>query len=373
MAAIPAQSPNALKQNSSREVRVLITSARSGTITGYDLILNGRDQLEGNSFFSFRCSTNKKGEWSIHTPQEKGLKKLEITSPGGFLTFQGKTYRNKISVIAKDRGCLVINTLDLEKYLSGLINKEMSPSWPMAALKAQAVASRTYALFQMEENRHQDFDLESTTADQVYAGASAETAKSNQATEETKGEILAYSGSPIKAYFHANCGGKTEAPEFVWGQKNPAFRSVYCPYHRTQKEKVQWEVRLSKQQIYQAVKKIAGSLPKSFFHVAQVEAGAPNGNQRLSDIMVSDARGNSLVISSNAFRNAIGNTKFRSTSFQLKKEGDAVRFIGEGFGHGVGMCQVGAKAMADEGKNYREILSHYYPLAQVRPAHEFAL
>ncbi len=267
----------------------------------------------------------------------------------------------------------MINTLDLEKYLSGLINKEMSPSWPMAALKAQAVASRTYALFQMEENRHQDFDLESTTADQVYAGASAETAKSNQATEETKGEILAYSGSPIKAYFHANCGGKTEAPEFVWGQKNPAFRSVYCPYHRTQKEKVQWEVRLSKQQIYQAVKKIAGSLPKSFFHVAQVEAGAPNGNQRLSDIMVSDARGNSLVISSNAFRNAIGNTKFRSTSFQLKKEGDAVRFIGEGFGHGVGMCQVGAKAMADEGKNYREILSHYYPLAQVRPAHEFAL
>ncbi len=363
--AIPGAQKSIEITRANPSIRVLLGSFSKGSISGLDLIINAREQVDGESIFSFRCQPNGRGEARIYSLREKDLTRLDVFSPGGFLRFEGKTYRNQISVITKGKQCLVVNTLDFEKYLAGLINKEMSPSWPLDALKAQAVASRTYALFQMEANRQQVFDLESTTADQVYAGASSETPKSNQATLETQGQILAFAGTPIKAYFHANCGGKTEAPEFVWGQKNPAFRSVYCPYHREKKDKIRWEMKLSKTQIFHALQKIGGILPKGFVQVAQVEAGAPNGNQRLSDVMISDSKGNSLVIPANAFRNAIGNTKFRSTSFQLARQGTEYHFSGEGFGHGVGMCQVGARAMAAEGKSYREILSHYYPLAQI--------
>ncbi len=357
-----------------KEIRVLLGTFQRTSISGYDLILDGKDQLDGEANLSLKCVFTAKGEAYVSSPKSQTPSaKLEITSPGGFLKFNGNTYRNRITILAKGNQCLVINTLDLEKYLAGLINKEMAPHWPLDALMAQAVASRTYAIYQAEANKIREYDLESTTADQVYFGSSSETVKSNQAVEATRGEVLSFAGSPIKAYFHANCGGKTEAPEFVWGQKNPAFRSVYCPYHRKKSEKIDWQMRLSKMQIFHALKKIGGILPKGFIQVARVEAGAPNENQRLSDLMVSDANGNSVLISANAFRNAVGNTRFRSTSFRIEKSGNEYHFSGEGFGHGVGMCQIGARAMAQEGKTYRQILAHYYPLARIKKLAEVRL
>jgi stage II sporulation protein D len=155
-------------------------------------------------------------------------------------------------------------------------------------------------------------------------------------------------------------------PELVWGGEVKAFRAVVCPYHRRTRDRVSWSALITKPQIESALRRIAGLLPKNFRRIASLEAGAPDGSHRLSDVAVSDATGNSVLISANTFRNAIGNTKLKSTAFQIHRATVGYRIEGEGNGHGVGLCQVGARAMAEEGKSYRQILAFYYPLAKVQ-------
>jgi stage II sporulation protein D len=155
-------------------------------------------------------------------------------------------------------------------------------------------------------------------------------------------------------------------PAFVWGGETKAFRPVACPYHQRNRDRQRWSVHLSRFQIEAALKKISGLLPQNFLRLATLEAGAPDASQRLSDVMVSDNQGESSIISANTFRNAIGNTKVKSTSFEIQSDRDGYRITGEGFGHGVGMCQIGARVMAEEGKRYQQIIQFYYPLAKIR-------
>lgn len=365
--ALPPSPQELLQPASSRpEIRVLLGHFRRVALSGTDLMINGSTTLQGPSVFSARCGY-RNGQPFIDSPA--GLvssDRLEVTSPGGFLHVNGALYRNRVTLIARGDECTVVNTVDLEKYLAGLINREMSPSWPIEAMKAQAVASRSYALFQAQIHRHRDYDLEGTTQDQVYQGAASETAKSNRAAEETRGEVLSFAGEAIKAYFHANCGGKTELPMAVWGGESHAFRPVSCPYHRRPRDRISWTQVYTKDQLERALKRASGVLPKTFRNLASIEAGAAVSNQRLREVVVSDNRGKNLVIPANAFRNALGNTKLKSTSFRINKEAGVYRLSGEGFGHGVGMCQVGARAMSEEGKNYRNILGYYYPLAKLK-------
>lgn len=350
-------------------IRVLLGTYPQLAVAGTDLKINGARLSEGSAVFSLRCGSDASGSFVDYGTGTARGTRLEIFAPGGFLQVNGKLYRQRLSVLPRAEGCMVVNTLDLDHYLAGLLNKEMSPSWPLEALKAQAVASRSYALFQARQNRLREYDLESTTMDQVYAGAAAETPRSHQAVQETAGLVLSHARAPLKAYFHANCGGRTELPEAVWGQGSPAFRPVQCPYHHRQRDRLQWQVHLSAQQIEGALRRVAGLLPQSFVKLAHLEAGAPNPNQRLHDVVVSDARGQNLLLPANAFRAALGNTKVKSTAFRITASGSGYTIRGEGYGHGVGLCQVGARAMAEAGKKFGAILKHYYPLAALgRPA-----
>ncbi len=349
-------------------VRVLVGAHPRFSISGYDLVLGGNLTLPGNSAFSLHCGAEP-GSGAPYVEFGAGRRisgKLEIFAPGGFVQLNDKSFRSRLTIIPQGFDCLVVNTLDLEKYLAGVISMEMSPGWPLEALKAQAVASRSYALFQIQSNRAHEFDLESSTRDQVYEGAANEQPRSMQAVEATRGLALVYGDSALKAYFHANCGGITEVPELVWGGEVKAFRSVVCPYHKRQRDRKHWTLRLTKIQIENALKKITGLLPSSFRRLASLEAGAPDSSQRLSDVALSDNAGNNLLVSANAFRNAIGNTKLKSTFFQIHRDTTGYSLEGEGNGHGVGLCQVGARAMAEEGRSYRQILHFYYPLAELK-------
>jgi stage II sporulation protein D len=359
--------PATLVNSTPQEVRVLLGTFPRFRLAGVDLSFDRTRTFAGDGFFGVRCGVNSLGQGYVEYGTGKQItEKLEITSASGFLRLDGKLYRNRFTVYPRSGGCAVVNTLDLEKYLAGLINREMAPSWPIEALKAQSVASRSYAVYQMRQNYARAYDVESTTQDQVYDGAGSETPKSNEAVEATRGKVLTFSNVPIKAYFHANCGGITEVPEFVWGGEIAGFRPVVCPYHHTKKTRKHWTVNLSKPQIEAALRKVAGLLPKGFLRLAHLEAGAPNRSGRLSDLMLSDSAGNTALISANTFRNAIGNTRVKSTAFHVTENARTVELDGKGFGHGVGMCQVGARAMAEEGKRFQEILSYYYPLAKIR-------
>jgi len=348
------------------EVRVLLGTYAQASVSGVDLLVDGRQTLPGNVTFSLRCGTDRGEAFIDYGGRRTSFPRLEVSAPGGFLRLDGKLYRSRLTILARGNSCAVINTVDLEKYLAGLINKEMVPSWPIEALKAQGVAARTYALYQALQNHGKEYDLDSSVLDQVYDGAASETPRSTGVVEATRGEVLSFGNSPLKAYFHANCGGMTEAPVAVWGSEDEAFRPVVCPYHQRKRDRTRWSLHVSRLQLEKALRKVSGILPRGFAKLARLEPGSPTPGQRMNDVVVSDMAGSNRVISANSLRNALGNTKIKSTAFRIHGEGDGYRIDGEGFGHGVGMCQVGARAMAEEGKRYREILSYYYPLAELR-------
>jgi stage II sporulation protein D len=348
------------------KVRVLLGNFHHLSIGGYNLLVSEGSRYPGNAVFSARCGYSAEGAYVEFGGGQRTFGKVEIAAPTGMLQMNNKPYRNRLTILPRGESCAVVNTVELEQYLAGLINKEMSPGFPLEALKAQAVASRSYAIHQIQANRGRDYDLENSTLDQVYDGAGSETARSVQAVQATRGQVLVYGGSPLKAYFHSNCGGMTEVPSFVWGGEAKAFRPVACPYHQRSRDRHHWSVHLSRAQIESALKKVGGLLPSGFLRLASLEAGAPDASQRLSDVVVSDTHGESSLISANTFRNAVGNNKVKSTSFAIRPVYDGYEISGEGYGHGVGMCQVGARAMAEEGKHYQQILQFYYPLAKIR-------
>lgn len=366
-AALPSP-PSFEPRGRSAQVRVLLGRHFRFTVAGENLLLGRTMPFPGENVFHVRCATAPSGAAYVEFGAgRRSYGQLEISVPEGALRIGGKRYRGRVTVLPRGPSCLVVNALGLEDYIASVIGREMSASWPMEALKAQAVASRSYAIFQAQANRSRDFDLEGSTQDQAYDGMGSESARTRRAAAATKGLALVYSNSALKAYFHANCGGATEVPELVWGGEAQAFRPVICPYHRHARDRQTWSIRLSREQIEGALRRITGLLPNSFRRLALLEPGAPDASGRLSDLSLSDPDGNTILLNSNTFRKAVGNGRLKSTAFQIRKEARGYVFEGEGHGHGVGLCQVGARAMAEEGKSFREILGFYYPLAKIRP------
>ena len=364
----PMQEINATTQKNidENQIRVSIGTHAKVEISGVDLHFGENNFFPGQQKFSIECHDYKDLPSVFLNQNSTNAYALAVESPAGFITVNGKTYRDRIDIFAKEDTCLVVNSLDMEKYISGLINKEMSPNWPREALRAQAVSSRTYALFQKEQNHAHDYDIESSTQDQIYEGADSETPKSRLAAESTRGLILTWRRGPIKAFYHANCGGHTEEPEEVWGEKFGYMKPVVCPYHRTVENQNLWKSRISMQSLNHLLKKISGLLPRNFLRIASVEAGGLDSSLRRKEIILVDDSGQKAVINANKFRSALGNTKIKSTAFSIfQSKNKDVEIEGKGYGHGVGMCQVGARAMAQEGKNFREILAFYYPLAKL--------
>ncbi len=364
--AAVAPPASVLPSPKARTVRVNIGIHQKFILSGYDLSLAHNASIPGPSFLSVSCRTNERGVSEVRYGLGSPVSQIDITTRTGFLFIDRHPWREKITVVAQGNQCLVINTVDIEKYLAGLVNKEMQGSWPAEALKAQAVAARSYALYQMEKNRGELWDVDSTTADQVYDGPRSETAKSNRAVEQTRNEVLSWNNETIKAFYHANCGGRTETPKEAWGGQYPWMASVTCPWHGSKENGIRWKFRAGIDRLDRSLRKIAQDLTPGFLRVASVEMGALNVNQRLRDVVLRDAEGRAARVPAATFRGALGNTQVKSTRFSVKASGAEVEIAGDGFGHGVGMCQVGAKVMAQNGRTYRQILSHYYPLARLK-------
>jgi stage II sporulation protein D len=248
----------------------------------------------------------------------------------------------------------VINALDVEAYLYGVVPKEMSPQWPLEALKAQAVAARTYVLYQKEKGKDRDYDVISTTASQVYGGAGAESAKSNQAVDETKGMVLLYNGQLALTYFHANSGGMTEEARRVWSADVPYLKAVRDDYS-VKAPGCSWKLSLN-------VDKIRAALNRKGLDVGQIDRLMPldiSPSGRVTKIKIFHG-GIESVLTGNDFRLKTDPTQVKSTFFTMTNEGDEIHLEGRGSGHGVGMSQWGAYIMASEGFSFGDILKHYY-------------
>ncbi len=284
----------------------------------------------------------------------RALNSLTISAPG-VLRINGKGYRGRFDIYPAEKGLLVVDEIPIEEYLVGLINCEISSLWPIEAVKAQAVIARSYAIYQKDSRKSARYHLESTVMDQVYEGVDTEDSRAARAVGETAGEVLVFDGSIIQAFYHANCGGHTEAAINVWGGDVSYLKGVDCKYCLNSPS-TRWELTLS-------TKKIESLLKNSgyqFNAIREIKIGNSNRSGRLQEITIYSSKG-AYPMNAVTFRKSIGYSLIKSTNFSVRQRGEEFVFSGTGNGHGVGLCQWGAKQRAGDNFNYREILSYYYP------------
>lgn len=247
----------------------------------------------------------------------------------------------------------VINSLKLNEYLYGVVPVEMPAEWPIEAVKAQAVAARTYALYHMLRQKNMLYDLDATTSSQVYKGMDVEKPSSNRAVDSTESLIVMYENEPIVSFFHSTCGGRTVDDRFVWqGSDLPYLKSVRCGFCSASPS-YSWDCSLN-------VFEIKRALQKRYPELHTVEMISLKKNQgRVSNVVVRHSQGIANM-SGNDFRLMISPEKIKSLAFDVEKKGRLLNISGHGWGHGVGLCQWGARGMAESGKNFKDILLHYY-------------
>jgi stage II sporulation protein D len=244
-----------------------------------------------------------------------------------------------------------VQTLPMETYIEGVISSELPKSWPLEVLKAQAIAARTYAVWQKYQKEH----LESSVMDQVYHGPERVHDNARKAVKETAGQILTYDAKPAHTYFHASCGGHTASSAEVFGGSEPYLKSVECPYCRTSPV-YRWKLEISRKDLD---KKLGVKVSELEF-IGETESNRVRGVRFKSKPALKDMKGTD-------FRAKVGYDKLRSTLITKHSLGwRNAEFQGRGHGHGVGMCQWGALEMAKQGKTAEQILEFYYPGTKIQ-------
>ena len=271
----------------------------------------------------------------------------------GDLLMNGTHYTGNIEVWKGDRGLYLINELPLEDYVERVVASEVGSGWDLEALKAQAVISRTYAVYKKGAKGNPRYDLTSSVLHQVYKGSSPPI-QITFAVKETAGEVLTYGGKPIEALYHSTSGGRTENPEEVFGKSYPYLKSVesnceLSPYWV-------WERKIPKEEIERALN-IKG--------VKGMTISSRTSTGRAKDLLL-ESESDQTSIKATELRKLLGWSRLPSTNFTVRANGSSIIFEGKGYGHGVGLCQWSALQMAREGKNYREILSFFYPGTKIQ-------
>jgi stage II sporulation protein D len=299
-------------------------------------------------------------------------------------SLNGKKYRGILEIVfvAKDSSLLALNWVWVEDYLKGVIPFEMGKRTEseFEALKAQALTARTYALSQIKKSEKKGFDLESSVIDQIYGSMDKEEALVNKAIAETEGEVITYKGKFIQAFYHANCGGKTESVNEVWGHdKIPYLISVpdgdHCSWYKRYQWEVAWEREKLEKSLPQYLKEYAEDPPDAVGKIKDIKVLKRSGSGRVKVLQIKTDNG-SFRLKKDKIRWVIRKAENTSSilpstlfDLEIKRDSngdiDSIIFKGRGNGHGAGMCQTGAIGMARKGYTYRQILKHYYPHTEI--------
>jgi len=275
---------------------------------------------------------------------------------------RNRRYRGEIDVIVDESGKLiVINRIGLEDYIRGVLYHEVSHKWPMEAMKAQAVAARTYAIYRMKERAILEFDVTSDIYSQVYGGRSSEKYRTNLAVKRTRDEVLIYDKKILPAYYHANCGGHTEDVTNLWKhEKLLPLDGKVCGFCSNAPHYV-WKKNLRLKFIQDKL----NSKGHSFGLIKDLSIIGSNKSGRIKNIKITERNGKETVILGKDFRNKVGPNIIKSNRYSITMKGYYCDLSGKGWGHGVGMCQWGASQMSHERFKYDEILLYYYPEAKI--------
>jgi stage II sporulation protein D len=286
--------------------------------------------------------------------------RVEARGRNGEITVNGLTVGGRVIVKRQNGKLLAIAELPLEEYVKGVVPAEMNASWHPEALKAQAIATRTYALYKVRQTGKKDFDVAATTKDQVYKGRVGADTPAARAVDETRDQILVFGNEPILAAFSSTAAGPTEDALNVWSVDLPYLKGVECPFDMNSPY-FQWRTDVWLPLLEQRLREegfpvgvIAGLAPA--FHS---KAG------RVTHVRILHSDGE-LYVRGEDLRRVLGYTVLASTQFDFEVVGFQVQFSGRGAGHGVGLCQWGAKELAERGYAAETILRYYYPGTDLR-------
>lgn len=275
------------------------------------------------------------------------------------VSIDGTAYRGAAIVQTDSDGTLdVINVVDLERYLDGVVGSEMDPTWPAAALEAQAIVARTYAVAHLGTREWLGYDLRAGEQDQAYKGLAAESPSVVGAVSATRGKILIDGGDVVHAYYSSCDGGYTSDGDAL-DDPQPYLEAARDPYCSGSPDE-SWSASVGAGAFADAVRSRYGDVG----NLTSVTPGARDASGRLREVTVNGTKG-SIVIPATVFRALAGNHAVRSTLIDaISVKSGWVHVTGHGFGHGVGMSQWGARGMAESGKSADDILRFYYHGAQ---------
>jgi stage II sporulation protein D len=290
---------------------------------------------------------------------ERSAPPVTLRPKDGVFTVGGHTYAGEL----RWDGSRLVNAVPLENYVLGVLRGELPlKRVPAAAAAAQAIAVRSYTLSYVRAGRA-DFDLDDTTEYQRYVGLryAPDDAHLREGVRQTKGLYLEQDGRPLRAYYHSTCGGHTtDVPTGLDRAPSAAMTGVPCTFCEGTRY-WRWSSSLDDGPILKAAA-LEGPL-----EALEVAERGPGG--RASRVRVA-AGGREKVLPANAFRLSVGPSALRSTYLlQVAREGKGFRIEGGGWGHGVGLCQLGAIGLADRGKSGEEIARYYYAGAVLRRAY----
>ncbi len=309
-----------------------------------------------------------KGELTLK-PREGGLRLADlrlksetrlVPGEGARIRVGPNQYRG-ILILRLDPGqtVTVVEEANVEEYLEGVLPHEMDPGWPLEALKAQAVVARTFTYANLGKFRKDGFDLTSDTRSQVYKGTTGVNENVRAAVRQTRGEVLGWKGKLLRVYYHACCGGATTDAGAAWGNDGeipPPLRGVRDPWCATSPH-MKWVAYFAWADLTAAIseRRMLTSPLKS------LRIGARDAAGYVRTFLIRSGREN-VEMRASDLRGALGAGEMKSVRIRavnmLKK---GVEFIGGGSGHGVGLCQWGARLQAEKGRSYTKILSFYFP------------
>lgn len=271
-----------------------------------------------------------------------------------FMYAKGRWYRGYLKIIARGNYVTTVNVVDIEDYLKSVVASEMPARWNMEALKAQAITARSYAMANLNKRNSEGYDLKDTPQDQAYRGAKKEHYRSILAVYETKGQVLVSGKKIVPAYYHSSSGGMTD--NYGWTGPVNFARSV--------KDFDQQSPRAHWQKNY-TVPGLSNRLSLAGINVGTVRNIVPvkkTETGRLKSIRVKGS-GGSRIVDVERLQKILS---LPSNFFSVYNNGRSIFIRGRGCGHGIGMSQWGAKAMADKGCNAYQILGYYYKNVEVR-------
>ena len=363
--------------SASREplIRVLISKNRNLRIRSdksIPLIIKGQKfsnkKIKGLTVKKENNTTSlffDKNKQKIYDLKNK-VKFVVKSSDGRGIWVGQKRYSGILNLLVLDSEILVINILGIEKYLSSVVGSEMPAKWPLEALKAQAIASRTYAL---KQKGNPIYDIDSTQKNQVYNGLESRTYKTVRAVRSTRSLVLTYKNKLINALFHSSSGGMTENSQDVWKNEYPYLSSVR-DFDRNN-PKLQWKKKFSSGELQKLFPEIGGIKKIEILNITNtgrvknVKIFGKYGSDQISGV---DIRKRMNLKSTFMRFKFIEDKKYISDNDNSNNPIEKTLIVfGQGSGHGVGMSQWGARYMASKGQKAERILKHFYKGVRIKP------